>query len=709
MGLSTNKRTFCRICEPACPLQAEVNDFGQVEKLRPDPGHPTGGIPCNKGLNFLEVHQDPDRLNWPLKRGNEKSANNSAEFSRINWDDALSEIAQQVLELQAKYGKDSVAFYNGNPGSFDSRGSRISSKFLGLLQSNKLFTAGTQDCSNKTAVGKAMYGGFVYFVPDLKHTDYLLCLGANPKVSHWTMVGVPNDGGQILKDIATRGGKVKFVNPRKIESSLQTTGDTLQIKPDTDVYFLAALSNEVRKLGGFNEEHLNKHGSNVETYLAFIQKWDADKVASITGIAATDIKGVAMDMVAAKSAACYLSTGVNQGRQGTLSFWLSEMLNFASGNLGRKGGTYKPPGLIKLRQMPVSHYDWDSPDGKQPIVIGALPCTLLPEMIESGEIKALICFWGNPLLSTSGGQQMRDAFSKLELLVTADILPTATTELADYVLPATDWLERADITGVPLNTGAQLIPNVQYTDAIVEPIQERRHDWWILSRLLQLMNLPSLLDEPDHDDGFKPINKLLGFMGTSIEEVRQQPYQTLMLEQPPKESLYETSILFEDGKIDCFPDIFERTGLFQRFKQIWDELGNEQEDILKLISMRTPQMHNSWMSNAPSMRTGSLAENRLRMNSFDADKRGLFEGDNIEVSNDNGKLTCTLEIRDDIRPGAVAMTHGYGNHFSQSLSVASAKPGANYNSLTPVGSNSYEPCSFMSWMCGVAVEVERVA
>ena len=92
------KKTFCRICEPACPLQARVNEAGEITELSPDPGHPLGGIPCNKGLKFLDLHNDPDRLNWPLKRSNEKSAE-SAEFERIDWDVAFTEIAEKIRAL----------------------------------------------------------------------------------------------------------------------------------------------------------------------------------------------------------------------------------------------------------------------------------------------------------------------------------------------------------------------------------------------------------------------------------------------------------------------------------------------------------------------------------------------------------------------------------------------------------------------------------
>src|SRR3546814_3147930 len=63
-------------------------------------------------------------------------------------------------------------------------------------------------------------------------------------------------------------------------------------------------------------------------------------------IDATAIEAVARELIEAPSAAVHISTGVNQSRQGLLCFWLSEMINFVTGNLGRKGGTHKPDGLL---------------------------------------------------------------------------------------------------------------------------------------------------------------------------------------------------------------------------------------------------------------------------------------------------------------------------------------------------------------------------
>lgn len=114
------------------------------------------------------------------------------------------------------------------------------------------------------------------------------------------------------------------------------------------------------------------------------------------------------------------------------------------------------------------------------------------------------------------------------------------------------------------------------------------------------------------------------------------------------------------------------------------------------------------MTNIPKLRKGKLTVNPLHLCSGDAKDLGLFEGDNVCVYNDNGSIVTGIEINDDLRAGAVAMSHGYGGLDAKVMKVASRKPGANCNRLMPVGPGSYEPLSHMSWMSGVPVRIEKV-
>ena len=546
--------------------------------------------------------------------------------------------------------------------------------------------------------------------PDLYHTDYLLVLGSNPRVSHWTLVSAPNDI-DVVKQIRRRGGKVRFVNPRLTESSTDETGPTLRIRPGTDAYFLAAVLNEIDGQQGFDEALLAQHGKNMEGLRTFIGKYSPFRVAALTGIDAPAIVAVAKELITAKSAAVYMATGVNQSRQGLLCFWLVEMINFVTGNLGRKGGSYKPNGLLNHFPPAAATQHVETSMGtlemSDPIGYITAPATLLPDLINNGDIRALIVFAGNPLLSAGGGERLCQAFEKLELMVSIDIYRGATAEMCDYVLPASDWLERPDIN--LMCDGIQAIPYVQYTDAMEAPLAGRRNDWWILARLLQTIGLPSPLDtNPEATDGAEMLQGLLAAQKLTIDAVRQAPHGSVTFPEEARDTLFERCLQHPDHKIDCCPEVFDRAGLFDRCDAIFEEMSSEPAETLRLISLRTTHMHNSWLSNSERLRHGRHQINPLNICEADAARHGLHDGDAVRVSNAHGVIETRVLINDKLRPGAVAMSHGYGHKTAYGLQIASSRPGVNFNALMPIGHGVAEPLSHMSWLSAVPVCIERI-
>src|ERR1044072_9367636 len=104
--------TFCRLCEPACGLVAEIEDR-KIMALSADKDNPaTKGYCCNKGLRYLDVHQDPDRLFYPLRRENARSEP-SGRFGRVGWDEAAEEIGAKLKDIVRRHGDDAIAMYNG--------------------------------------------------------------------------------------------------------------------------------------------------------------------------------------------------------------------------------------------------------------------------------------------------------------------------------------------------------------------------------------------------------------------------------------------------------------------------------------------------------------------------------------------------------------------------------------------------------------------
>ena len=85
-------------------------------------------------------------------------------------------------------------------------------------------------------------------------------------------------------------------------------------------------------------------------------------------------------------------------------------------------------------------------------------------------MRALFVTGGNPLITMANSGRLREAFGKLELLVTLDLFKNETGSIAHYVLPCTSPLERPDLPFIfPLMLGLQERPYLQATDALLPP------------------------------------------------------------------------------------------------------------------------------------------------------------------------------------------------------------------------------------------------
>lgn len=701
------KTTFCRICEPSCGLQAELQN-GRVTRLRPDNTHPvTQGFACHKGLYFVDLHNDPDRLNFPLRRTSAKTA--EARFENTDWETAIDDIAARLNNIRAQHGNAAIAGYIGNPMAFNTFGNQALEGFFKLLQTPRIFSAGTQDCANKFAGSEAVFGtSTLHPLPDLENTHFALIFGENPKVSHMSFVSIANPM-EKLRNARKRGATIKFINPRQIESATPATGEVVQIKPDTDLYLMAALLHELDTAGLFNNEALAAHGKHIDGLRAFIKPYSAAAVAAVTGIAAAEIRALALAFGQAPSACVHMSTGVNMGRQGTLCYWLLHMLSFVTGNLDRPGGNHYSLGFYpaaRAGRNSLEQVFFNSEFGELRHIRGALPGNLLADMIESPEqpIRALVVLAGNPLLSMGGEERLRRAFEKLELLVVLDLYRNATGELADYLLPCADMLERSDLNICGL--GMQHQPFVQFTEAMTEAQFERKPEWWILNRLQQAMGLPHVFEQGGEAALFQRLDHMLRHAQLTVSALREAPHQVALLPNAGPGRLYSDWLQTADRKVDCCPPLFAEA--ITRAHELFTELCAEPADQLKLINLRTNYIHNSWFQNLRVLKRPGQQTNALHMAPADANQRGLEEGHTVQVSSPWGRIEAPVHIDATLRSGVVAMSHGWGNGRSRGLTIASEFPGSNVNRLLPSGPGSYEKLSNQAFMSGIPVQVRRV-
>src|SRR3954466_3893535 len=283
--------TFCRICEAHCGMVATVED-GRVTQLRPDPEHPlSSGYACPKGIAMTDVQNDPDRVLYPLRK------TPGGDFERVTWDQALTDIGDRLRAVRREHGSESIGWYMGNPGAFSYSHTLWVKGFLDGLGTRHYYTAGSQDVNNRFAARALLYGTpLLVPIPDLQRTRFLFMVGANPMVSHGSVLTAPRVREQ-LHEITGRGGRVVVVDPRRTETARQF--EHVAVTPDTDAWLLLAMLQVIFTEGLADEAFLAAHAADAERLRALVEPHAPESVAARTGVDADTITALARDFAAA--------------------------------------------------------------------------------------------------------------------------------------------------------------------------------------------------------------------------------------------------------------------------------------------------------------------------------------------------------------------------------------------------------------------------
>jgi formate dehydrogenase len=724
--MTETKHTFCRICEALCGLAVEV-DGNAVVDIRPDDAHvATEGFGCMKGLKQHKLFGSPDRVKYPLKRV-------GADWHRVSWTQALAEIGAKVRQIRSDYSPNSIAMYVGTAAGFGVLHPVFAQGFMDGLGSKSMYSSATQDCANKFAAARLVYGfPFTQPFPDVDHTQCLIVVGANPVISKWSFLQVSNPARR-LKEIEARGGKVYFVDPRRTESA-KVAGEQVFIRPATDVFFYLAFLHELLASGGVDRARVERFMTGFDAVARLAEPWTPERTETVTRIPAAKLREMVAAYRTARGAALYSSTGVNMGGNGALAFWIQEVINAVSGNLDRRGGTLVGRGLMDFARFGVRHgilmRDETSRVGGFGSVNDAFPGGVLAdEILTPGpqQVRALFVTGGNPLVTMANAGRMRHAFEQLDLLVTLDIFRNETGSLAHYILPCTTPLERPDLPFIfPLMLGLQSRPYLQATEPVLRAAGEQRDEASIYvdlarasgvnlfgSRVAQKsMEVAMRLYSSAHPGEPPAIPQRL-LLSLLLRATRHGSFKRLLahphgVPRPPHrgDDFLGQRVVTEDGKIHLAPP-----PLLAQAEKLETDFAQEQTaaGTLKLITRRHVNTHNSWTHNDEAFVSGGRDTNYLYVHPDDAARAGLADGALADVSTATATVRLPVRLLDDLMPGTVAMPHGWGHQHATGLSVASKTSGVNVNLLAADGPDRLERVSGMAHLTGIPVDVRPAA
>ena len=684
----------CNLCEAICGIEIAIESDRRLT-IRGDKDDPfSRGYICPKAVALQDIHYDKDRLKYPVRRTDQG-------WQRIGWDEAFDEVAKNLKRIRAQHGRNAIGTYLGNPTVHNYGALLFAPPFLRSLKTRNKFSATSVDQLAHHFAAYLMFGHQLLIpIPDVDRTKFFLILGANPAVSNGSLMTAPGMNRRLQK-IRERGGKVILVDPRQNETA-RYADRHLFIRPGTDVLLLLALLQVVFEERLTRMDHLVQFTKGVETVAELVVEFTPERVSSITGIDADQIRTLAREFAAAESAVCYGRIGVSTQEFGGVCQWLITVLNIVTGNLDRAGGAmftlpaFDPITAPESLASRGSFNRWQSRVRKLPEFGGELPVAALAEEILTegpDQIKAFVTLAGNPVLSTPNGRELDDAFASLEFMVAIDFYINETTRHAHVILPPTSPLERGHYD---LAFNLLAVRNTaKFSPALFQKEKDQRHDWEILlelqerlepdglfgrvkrGALRQVMSPERLLDLGlrfgPYGGGVNPFSK-----GLTLRKLKQASHG---IDLGPLKPCLPGRLRTADKRIELAPEVLVQDVARVKTRLI-DAASPDMNGNLLLIGRRQLRSNNSWMHNSERLVKGK-PQCTVLMHPVDAANRDLVNGQDVEVRSRVGSIVVPVEVSEEMMQGVVSIPHGWGhNRPGNQLAVAQQHAGESINDLT---------------------------
>jgi anaerobic selenocysteine-containing dehydrogenase len=611
-------------------------------------------------------------------------ADGSSDWETIGWDEALDATAEALLNTYREHGVDAIGVYLGNPSVHNYGMLTHQNHLFRWLRTKNRFSATSVDQLPHHLASLWLFGHKSLFpIPDIDRSDYFLMLGANPLASNGSIWTVP-DVKKRIRALRARGGKLVVLDPRRTETA-QLASEYHPIVPGSDALFLAALLNtlfeenlnDCRQLGGFVK--------GLDAVRDAIAPFTAERAEPHCGIAAGVIRRLAREFAAAGAAICYGRMGVSTQQFGALCQWLIQVINIATGNLDREGGSmFTLPAVDQVpRTGPGGFARHRSRVRGLPEFDRELPAAAMAEEITTpgeGRIRALFTGAGNPVLSTPNGRALDSALEQLDFMVSLDPYINETTRHAHIILPPTSPLEH-DHYDIAFHINA-VRNTARYNPPLFAPPADRLHDWEIFTalgdRVARALGEEPKESYPPHqlvDLGlqFGPYGKDTEY-DLSLDKLRQHPSG---VDLGPLRPMLPERLLTTDKTIDCAtPEPLADLG------RLAAAFASAPTPQLRLIGRRHVRSNNSWMHNYRRLVKGK-PRHQLQVHPQDLAPLGLSDGDSALLRSRSGEIRVDVEACEDLMPGVVSLPHGFGHDRAGiRLGIASAHAGVSCNDVT---------------------------
>ncbi len=664
-------------CPDSCAVLVTVNSDGRAIKVQGDPSHPvTQGFLCGKVAKYLDRVYSPQRILHPLRRRpgipkgplgeNGKTGRELDAFEQITWDEALTAIASRLQQIATTYGPESILPYSyaGTIGllGYGSMDRRFFHR-LGASQLDRTICAEAGGQAFKLVYGKKLGTPNEEF----PKSRLIIAWGAN---IHGTNVHL----WPFVEEARRNGARLIVIDPYRTRTAALADWH-ISIRPGTDAALALGLMHVILRDGLEDRAYIDEMTHGFAPLAERVREYTPERVAFWTGLTPAEIEQLAREYATTTPAALRMNYGVQRSENGGTAVRAIAMLPALTGAWRHPGGG---------AQLSMSGaFQWNSAAIERPELMLASPLgrparivnmsrlghalTELGTQPEDGpgnnpRVHALFVYNSNPAAIAPNLNDVRRGMLRPDLFtVVHEQFLTDTTDYADFVLPATTFLEHTDIQGA---YGHYF---VQQSNQAIAPVGESRSNVWLFAQLAERCGFDQdcFHDTPDEmirqalnldatghsqNPGMEHITPeslaAQGHIPLRFPAGQQRPFVTGPVPTPTGKIEFYSEALAAEGK-DPLPAFIPPTE--SRLSPAAARFP------LEFLPRKADNYMNSTFANLDGHRKMEAATNhRLEIHFTDAAARNIHDGDPVRIWNDRGTLHLTALISEKVTPGVVA-------------------------------------------------------
>lgn len=430
-----------------------------------------GGALCGKGRTAPAVLSSRVRLTEPLVRSHATGL-----LEPATWEEAVGRVAEGLSRTRTEHGADACGVFGG--GGLTNEKAYALGKFARVaLGTSQIDYNGRFCMSSAAAAGQRAFGldrGLPFPLEDIPRTGCVILVGSN-------LAETMPPALRYLTELKANGGKLIVIDPRRTRTAEQADLH-LAPRPGTDLALALGLLHLVVAEGRTDEAFIEERTSGWEEARAAAMAHWPEYVERISGVPVPQLRDAMRMFCDAEASMVLTARGPEQQSKGTdtVGAWIN--LCLATGNAGRPLAGYgcltgqgngqggrehgqkadQLPGYRKLTD-PAARAHVAGVWGVDPDSLPG-PGRSAYELLDAlgGDIKALLLMGSNPVVSAPRAAHVEERLRSLDFLAVADVVLSETAQLADVVLPVTQWAEE---TGTVTNLEGRVLLRRQAVSA----------------------------------------------------------------------------------------------------------------------------------------------------------------------------------------------------------------------------------------------------